>query len=223
MKKGSSIAESQAYLNKGAAKNEDMRSLGKKVEDYEKTLQDKEAHIATLENGIRQLENTLKQKEESTKNGQILQRHDSNRGDIIKEAQSTEEAKKYAHAAQQTIQTLHEIIEDKNAQIQRKEDMLKKLREETLSDKRADVVEIQRLNQVNAELMKDLANNAAHAIPNRSMMDSIVMGRVSAPEVEAVLGEKQQIIERIDKELANQQRMKNELSEKLKEVMIIMF
>ena len=213
-KKGASVAEGQAYLNQGLAKNEETKSLKKKIEEYEKLLEFNKARIETLENERRR---------DSVKEGQILKREDSHRGDIIKEAQSTEEAKKYAHAAQQTIQTLHEIIEDKNAQLQRKEDMLKKLREETLSDKRADITEIQRLNQVNAELMQDLANSASNGIPNRSMADSIIMGRVSAPAVEAVLAEKDQLIKRIDQELANQQLQKGELSKKLKEVIIIVF
>ena len=59
-----------------------------------------------------------------------------------KELIRQEENKKFAQAAQKTIQTLQGLIEDKNEQLKRKDDMIKKLKDEFLAHKEEDAREI---------------------------------------------------------------------------------
>lgn len=200
-----------AYLAEVATKNDELRSLKHKVEEYEKLLEDKNVRIKVLEESMTKLDQRSKDvaepRMEATKS-------------LIKEAYNEEEAKKFAHAAQKTIQTLHDIIEDKNKQLHRKDEMLKKLREESLAHKNTDVGEIHRLNQIVEEMNREAANGRPQHVPTRSMVDSAMLGRVSANEVEAIMLEKDRRMELFSKEVEGHRREKQELSDKLREYRI---
>ena len=198
-----------AYMAEVAAKNDELRTLKQKVEEYEKLLEDKNVRIKVLEESMTRLDQRSKDvaepRMEATKS-------------LIKEAYNEEEAKKFAHAAQKTIQTLHDIIEDKNKQLQRKDEMLKKLREESLAHKNTDIGEIHRLNQMVEEMNKEAANGRPHHVPTRSIVDSAMLGRVSANEVEAIMLEKDRRMELFSKEVEGHRREKQEIGDKLREV-----
>jgi len=200
-----------AYLAEVASKNDELRVLKQKVEEYEKLLEDKNVRIKVLEESLTRLDQRSKDvaepRMEATKS-------------LIKEAYNEEEAKKFAHAAQKTIQTLHDIIEDKNKQLHRKDEMLKKLREESLAHKNTDIGEIQRLNQVVEEMNREAANGRPSNVPTRSIVDSAMLGRVSANEVEAIMLEKDRRMDLFSKELEGHRREKQEISDKLKEYRI---
>lgn len=200
-----------AYLNEVSVKNQELRDLKSKVEEYQKLLEDKNVRIGVLEETL----NKIDQRSQNV----ALPRMETTKS-LIKEAYNEEEAKKFAHAAQKTIQTLHEIIEEKNKQIQRKEDMLKKLREESLAHKNLDAEEINRLNRKIEEQNRGVASGFHQPIPTRSLVDSALMGRVSSGEVEAIMLEKDRRMELLNHELEGHNREKREFNEKLRDVNI---
>lgn len=57
-----------------------------------------------------------------------------------------EEAERMAQAAQQSIDTLQRIIDDKNEQLRRKEKIIDDLKRDLLKNKEEDCYEIQKLN-----------------------------------------------------------------------------
>ena len=63
-----------------------------------------------------------------------------------------EESEKMALAAQQSIDTLQRIIDDKNEQIRRKDKIIDELKKQLISNKEEDCLEIQRLNEEVREL-----------------------------------------------------------------------
>ena len=207
--KKTNVRKDANYLAEVSVKNEELRNLKSKIEEYQKLLEDKNVRIAVLEETL----NKVDQRSQ----GIAVPRLETTKS-LIKEAYNEEEAKKFAHAAQKTIQTLHEIIEEKNKQIQRKEDMLKKLREESLAHKNVDAEEINRLNQRIEELNRGVTSGFHQPIPTRSMVDSAMMGRVSAGEVEAIMLEKDRKMNLLNRELEGHDREKRDLSEKLREV-----
>lgn len=198
-----------AYLTEVSGKNVELRDLKQKLEEYQKLVDDKNDRIKILEESLTRLE---QRKAESSLP------YIDNTKNIIKEAYNDEEAKKFAYAAQKTIQTLHEIVEDKNKQLQRKDEMLKKIREESMHHKNHDAEEIQRLNLQIETLMKEAANGNNAPGLSRSVVDSAMIGKISANEVEHIMLEKDRKLERFNQEIQNLFQEKKTLSENLKQV-----
>ena len=71
-----------------------------------------------------------------------------------------EEAERMAQAAQQSIDTLQRIIDDKNEQLKRKDRIIGDLKKQMLTSKEEDCFQIQKLNEEIRELRskKQMAN-----------------------------------------------------------------
>ena len=198
-----------AYLTEVSAKNTELRDLKQKIEEYQKLLEDKNDRIKILEESLTKLEQ---------RRSEAAMPYIDNTKSIIKEAYNDEEAKKFAYAAQKTIQTLHEIVEDKNKQLQRKDEMLKKVREESMLHKNHDAEEIQRLNLQIETLMKEAASGNQAPGLSRSVVDSAMIGRISANEVEHIMLEKDRKLERLNQEIQNLFQEKKTLNDNLRQV-----
>lgn len=84
------------------------------------------------------------------------------------EAFYREEATKMAEAAQQSIDTLQRIIDDKNEQLKRKDKIISELKKEMLRSKEEDCYEIQKLNEEIRELRSKKEMENLNQIMNKS-------------------------------------------------------
>jgi len=201
-----------AYLSDLKGKNDELQTLRNKCQEYEMLLKDKNARIELLEQNLTALEKGRREIPNYTPTAnQTIS--------IIRDAQTEEEAKKFAYAAQKTIQTLQDIIDDKNEQLERKDAIIKKLRDEYLAHKNQDAEEIKRLNEALAMAGKDTLDN--FRMPqSRTLVESAMVGKISANEVEAIMLEKDRKIELLHRQIEATKREQEHEHRKLKEVKI---
>ena len=137
---------------------------------------------------------------------------------ILRDAQNEEESKKFAYAAQKTIQTLQDIIDEKNNQLERKDDLMKKMREDFLNHKNMDAERIKELNE-QIERNGILTLDGLRMPASRVMVDNAMVGKVNANEVEAIMLEKDRKMEMLLKELDRARDDKNGQHERLRDVL----
>ncbi len=199
-----------SYLSDLKGKNDELHTLRNKCHEYEMLLKDKNARIEILEQNLTALEKGRREIPSYTPNV-------NQTTSIIRDAQSEEESKKFAYAAQKTIQTLQDIIDDKNEQLERKDAIIKKLRDEYLAHKNHDAEEIKRLSEAVNNAGRDHLHN--FSMPDaRSLVNSAMVGKVSANEVEAIMMEKDRKIELLHRQIDAGSHERDNEHRKLKEV-----
>ena len=113
-----------------------------------------------------------------------------------------------AQAAQQSIDTLQRIIDDKNEQIRRKQKTIDDLKREMLKNKEEDCYEIQKLNEEIRELRSKREIASIDQIMNKSTHKQFYPGAANNEEKIKSLME---MIEDKDAEVKTWERKYNEL------------
>ena len=141
--KDAQAKEGAKYLadaGKSMERDADRRQRLREVEDQ---LHEKDKRIDMLEKLLAERPKTGMS---MTQGHMSMEEHPNEQ--MYKDLLKQEENKKFAYAAQKTIQTLQNIIEDKNEQLARKEEIIKKMREEYIAHKTEDAQEIARLSEL---------------------------------------------------------------------------
>lgn len=136
-----------------------------------------------------QLEHVTQIRREAEAVGSSLTRLPPARGDMtqsqVLQAVGEEEANKLAQAAGRTISTLQEMIDHKNNQLDRKEEIVTRLKKEILDQQAAATREVNKLSEEIEELRR--AQLAANPVPSQSFRSP---GLGYRPEVDQLLNNK---------------------------------
>jgi len=200
------------YLNKQRQTKEDTKRAETQAAEYEQILKDKDAKINVLETALAAVQRG-KYDASPSKYGDTRS--------ALHEVMGDEEAKKFAYAAQKTIQTLQDIIDDKNNQLERKDELIKRMREEYLAHKTQDAEEIKKLSEAVHQGQRTLTSGLGKSdIHSRSMVDPNVVGKMNAGEWESIMGEKDRKLEMLVKELNFEKDQKDDLKNRIKDYII---
>ncbi|KRX05015.1 hypothetical protein PPERSA_06649 [Pseudocohnilembus persalinus] len=191
----------------------------RKIKQLEEDLSGQSEQIHQLMEDIKQL------KEENmsmvAENGKItnrqsrLTRQDQQDVEYLTKKAIDEESAKFTQAAQKTIQTLQQLIDEKNEHIKSRDRLIEKMRKDFVVEKEKDIGEIRRLNN-------QLSNNNMSVV--QKMNASIVQHNGQVMESAAYWGDVGQLLhekdakmtdisEKLEQSLKQNRELRNQLAE----------
>lgn len=192
-------------------KKSDVRIMQAKLRNNEEEIASLRTQIISKERQLDrlrewQLEDNLLSEDEKIKD--II---DSNKVKI--DQMHEKESQEMAQAAYKTIKTLQELVETKNTQCKRKEEIIKELKDKMNLQKQQDTAEIIRLNEAVTKAMKDKSSVEHSYREVKVTFDNRQYEAISRRELEKLCFEKDDEIENLSNQITSLRRENEYLKE----------
>lgn len=218
---GTQTKEGTKYLADMNKKAEDSADMRQQIRILEEKIQEKDKRIEMLEKMVGQAPSDRPKTTGSVSGGQAQGGDQPPYEQMYKDLVKQEENKKFTEAAQKTVKMLQDIIDDKTEQLNRKDEIIKKMREEYITHKEEDAREIARLN----ELLIRGGGAGSKAGLDQSMLrhsqsyDARQIGRMNPSEIENIFAEKDKQFDALTQQLKEETDRRTQVQGKLREAL----
>ena len=197
---GTIVKQGSLYLQDINSKNEEITNLEKRNQELESQIDDKNFRLQEMEKKLSSSSQLSPHLQSITRQATVQ----------INNAIQEDEMKKFAFAAHKTIETLQELINEKNDAIKRKEDLIERMKIEYLQHKESDTLEIQRLNEIINQMNQNSLLNSNIERNKSRFYESSALPQLNLADIDKILQQKDKKIEMLSNELiANEKQRKN--------------